>query len=204
MPRSRNSADESASFLKRKPKVRILPGVPYKPDWSRISTSCGYKVVYCGDHPKAWGTGYVLLHRVIMEMKLSRLLEENEIVHHIDGNKMNNSVDNLELTDQNSHARNHASRAVPVIIECVKCGKKVERVARRERHVSKTRKRGPFCSKSCAAKKDKSEVPHGTSSGYGYHKCRCDLCKEANKLRARAYRKSRKKPKIEVRFLVGA
>ena len=28
---------------------------------------------------------------------------------------------------------------------------------------------------------------HGTKNGYAYHKCRCDLCKEANRVYGRAY-----------------
>lgn len=35
---------------------------------------------------------------------------------------------------------------------------------------------------------DNTESWHGTSSGYGYHRCRCDKCKAGQRERQRAYR----------------
>lgn len=52
------------------------------------------------DHPNATKNGYVLMHRVIMENHLGRLLGKDEVVHHKDHNKFNNSVDNLEVMDK--------------------------------------------------------------------------------------------------------
>ena len=47
------------------------------------------------------------LHRLIMEEKLGRRLNSNELVHHIDGNKMNNHPNNLELTNRSEHINTH-------------------------------------------------------------------------------------------------
>ena len=47
------------------------------------------------------------LHRYLMEQKLGRKLEFNEIVHHIDGNKFNNNIDNLELISRSDHMSMH-------------------------------------------------------------------------------------------------
>jgi hypothetical protein len=43
------------------------------------------------------GGKWVLEHRYVMEQKLNRQLGRYEYVHHIDGNKANNSPENLEL-----------------------------------------------------------------------------------------------------------
>jgi hypothetical protein len=59
--------------------------------------SNGYYVVYRPEHPFAFGKGYVYEHRYIIEQTLGRYLSSNEIVHHKDGNKLNNDISNLEL-----------------------------------------------------------------------------------------------------------
>ena len=50
-------------------------------------------------HPHARQDGSILEHRLVMEQCLGRPLEEWEIVHHKDGNRGNNSWENLELLD---------------------------------------------------------------------------------------------------------
>jgi hypothetical protein len=47
------------------------------------------------------------LHRTIAEYKIGRKLEKGEIVHHIDGNKFNNSPENLEVITQSEHINKH-------------------------------------------------------------------------------------------------
>jgi len=48
------------------------------------------------------------LHKIIAEWKISRKLEKGEVVHHIDGNKLNNDPRNLEVMTHSDHARLHA------------------------------------------------------------------------------------------------
>ena len=59
------------------------------------------------EHPKTTRNNYVLHHRVIMENFLGRVLKPNEIVHHIDENKHNNDILNLELMTKREHAQHH-------------------------------------------------------------------------------------------------
>jgi hypothetical protein len=50
-------------------------------------------------------------HRVIGEQIAGRKLKSNEHVHHIDGNKHNNSRENLMILTAEEHARLHANEA---------------------------------------------------------------------------------------------
>lgn len=47
------------------------------------------------------------LHRIIMEFHLGRKLEKDEVVHHIDGNGLNNELSNLKVMDKREHNKMH-------------------------------------------------------------------------------------------------
>jgi hypothetical protein len=49
----------------------------------------------------------VLVHRFVVEHFINRKLSKNECVHHIDGNKLNNDINNLEIMAFDDHARSH-------------------------------------------------------------------------------------------------
>lgn len=46
-------------------------------------------------------------HRFVMEQHISRELTPNEIVHHKDGNKHNNKIENLEIMTRGEHIKIH-------------------------------------------------------------------------------------------------
>lgn len=72
-----------------------------------IANRQGYRHVLIPDHPNAVG-GYVAEHRLVMEFILGRLLSEEEVVHHRDGNPKNNLSSNLFLFPSGGlHAKFH-------------------------------------------------------------------------------------------------
>lgn len=93
----------------------------------------------------------VLAHREIMEHYLGRKLSKQEVVHHKDGNKQNNDINNLELMDPGKHASLHMSQKgiEYVTLVCKHCGRVFERRAKDERGNRKKDKDGPYCSRHC-------------------------------------------------------
>lgn len=74
----------------------------------KLSKSNGFRVNTNGyaEHTRGEHKGKHI-HRTNMETHIGRKLYENEHVHHIDGNKLNNEIDNLMLLTNSQHARLH-------------------------------------------------------------------------------------------------
>lgn len=90
--------------------------------------------------------------KYLMEIHLDRYLEENETVDHIDGNFLNNCIDNLQVLDRKKHCYNDAYRNRDVKVNCTYCGKEftikgntLHYRNRKDRYQS-----GYFCSKKCS------------------------------------------------------
>ncbi len=62
-----------------------------------------YKLIYSPEHPNCDKHGYVREHRKNIELKIGRYLKLSEIVHHIDGNTLNNNIENLKLMTKKEH-----------------------------------------------------------------------------------------------------
>ena len=77
-----------------------------------ILTKDGYAYIYAPDHPYNSMNGYVAFHRLVAEEKLGRLILPDEIVHHIDGNKLNNAPENLVVITRAEHMRAHKASTV--------------------------------------------------------------------------------------------
>lgn len=70
------------------------------------------------------------VHRLIMEKHLGRKLSKKEIVHHIDGNRQNNSLGNLEVLTRSEHSKLHSRRRWKghrVNSRCSVCGKRISK-----------------------------------------------------------------------------
>jgi superfamily II DNA or RNA helicase len=107
--------------------VRTTPSYPCRPGFPGYCRTCIYRhlrakptsiggkhldkdgyvrVSGMHDHPRSRG-GAVLEHQLVMEKKLGRHLRADEIVHHKNGEKADNRIENLELLTIGEHAKRH-------------------------------------------------------------------------------------------------
>jgi hypothetical protein len=113
-------------------------------DWRK--ELAGYILVRAPEgHPGASHDGSIYEHRLVMEKHLGRLLESGEVVHHINGERADNRIENLQLRrSRKDHGHGHegmedVESALTVLEELVNKGmtggadikKRLQRVARR-------------------------------------------------------------------------
>jgi hypothetical protein len=68
----------------------------------------GYVYLLTKGHPNGDRDGYVTEHRLVMEKFLNRFLDKKEVVHHINGIRNDNRIENLELIkSQSEHMKIH-------------------------------------------------------------------------------------------------
>lgn len=70
----------------------------------------GYKYHYNPKSPDANCYGYAPVHRDVARKALGRDFKPNEVVHHIDGNKLNNRKNNLKVMTDSEHYKLHNLR----------------------------------------------------------------------------------------------
>lgn len=70
-------------------------------------------------------------HRAVMEAHLGRPLRPDELVHHIDGNKLNNDLSNLRVTTFGEHTTGHKLTWTPEqVVEMHRAGQSLHSIAR--------------------------------------------------------------------------
>lgn len=93
-------------------KRRASLSGPDNPHWrgGRVYDGRGYVKVMAPAHPRANAAGYVQEHVLVMEAHLGRFLKwhgadnpESEIVHHINYQKDDNRIENLQLMTVREH-----------------------------------------------------------------------------------------------------
>lgn len=73
----------------------------------RIQKDTGYEYFNDSSHPLAYQAGKVYYHRHVASVSLGRWLSSEEHVHHIDGNRQNNTPSNLMVLSPKEHGELH-------------------------------------------------------------------------------------------------
>ena len=72
-----------------------------------IISESGYQLIHMPNHPRANSNGYIGKSALVMEKDIKRFLTTEEVVHHKDGNKLNNNIKNLILFKNKSEHRKY-------------------------------------------------------------------------------------------------
>lgn len=93
--------------------------------------------------------------RYLMCVKENRILGTEEHVDHIDDNSLNDDLDNLQILNENDHAKktlvDKSVTKTIVTIQCPECGELFDR-AKNHTYLINKRFMRTFCSRSCAAR----------------------------------------------------
>ena len=82
----------------------VRPGKAPSGQRKSLVTKAGYVLAWAPDHPKASSNkGYIQEHRIVVEAFLGRVLEQWEHVHHKNGIKADNRLENLAIVTHATH-----------------------------------------------------------------------------------------------------
>jgi hypothetical protein len=75
--------------------------------WNNGTVNGVYILISQPKHPNSNKGGYIAEHRYVMEQKIGRYLKNDEQVHHINLNKHDNRIENLQLMSKEEHDLHH-------------------------------------------------------------------------------------------------
>jgi len=110
-------------------------------------------VIAPSDYPgKIYRNKYCYEHHLVYWQNYHVVPSENEVIHHIDGNKQNNNIDNLQLTSREKHSAHHGENKTRkmVLLRCPTC-EKLFQLEKRQSFLQKN-SIASYCSRECANK----------------------------------------------------
>lgn len=81
---------------------------PQSKQYKQRLTKEGYLRIYAAKHPYANGRKEIHVHVMIMELNIGRQLHAWECVHHLNGIKTDNRLENLLLMKHSDHSMMHS------------------------------------------------------------------------------------------------
>ena len=124
------TTDKKARFcschcaLKNRWKTGNIEGGENNPNWKggkSLNKKTGYVTILMRDHPRSGNHGRIYEHRYVMEQHLGRTLNSNELVHHINEDKSDNRIINLQVVTRGMHPK-----IIFSMMQCPHCKKEYE------------------------------------------------------------------------------
>jgi len=101
---------------------------------------------------KTYHNNYIPEHHLKWWQEKNEVVSSDELIHHKNGNKKDNRIENLEKMTVEEHSRLHAKKGRKhVKIICPMCGEPFTK-EKRQTFLQKPDSKASYCSRSCSSK----------------------------------------------------
>jgi len=100
-------------FISINRKKRIEPVGKDRWNFKGFTYQYGYKMMWNPEHHRSNSKGYVMNAILVIEEKIGRKIEENEVVHHKNEDRSDDRLENLQLMTDHDHKFHHIKKNKP-------------------------------------------------------------------------------------------